>query len=218
MGGHGTSIGGIIVDGGKFDWKKGNFPMVNAPSPGYHGMVFSDVFGPIAFIIKCRVEGLRDLGPCVSPFNAFQFLQGIETLGMRMHRHVWNSQQVAEFLEKHELVEWVKYPSLPSSPYYAIAQKYMPRGAGAVFSFGIRGGYEAGKRFIDNLKIFSHLANVGDVRSLVIHPASTTHQQLSAQQQRAAGVDPEMVRISVGLEDVEDIQWDLDQALRASQG
>jgi O-acetylhomoserine (thiol)-lyase len=218
MGGHGTSIGGIIVDSGKFPWKQGNFPMLNAPSPGYHGMVFSDVFGPVAFIIKCRVEGLRDLGPCVSPFNAFQFLQGIETLGMRMHRHVWNSQQVAEFLEKHELVEWVRYPSLPSSPYHALAQKYCPRGAGAVFSFGVRGGYEAGKRLIDNLKIFSNLANVGDVRSLVIHPASTTHQQLSVDQQRAAGVEPEMVRISVGLEDVEDIEWDLDQALRASQG
>jgi O-acetylhomoserine (thiol)-lyase len=217
MGGHGTSIGGIIVDGGRFPWKQGDFPMLNSPSPGYHGMVFSDVFGPIAFIIKCRVEGLRDLGPCVSPFNSFLFLQGIETLGMRMHRHVWNTRHVAEFLESHELIEWVRYPSLPSSPYHALAQKYLPRGAGAVFSFGIRGGYEAGKRFIDNLKIFSNLANVGDVRSLVIHPASTTHQQLNADQQRAAGVDPEMVRISVGHEDVEDIEWDLDQALRASQ-
>ena len=217
MGGHGTSIGGIIVDSGKFPWKQGNFPMLNAPSPGYHGMVFTDVFGPISYIIKCRVDGLRDLGPCLSPFNSFLFLQGIETLGMRMDRHVSNALETAQFLEKHELVEWVRYPSLPSSPYYAMAQKYTPKGAGAVFSFGIRGGYEAGRRFIDNLKLLSHLANVGDARSLVIHPASTTHQQLSADQQRAAGVEPEMVRLSIGLEDLDDILWDIDQALRSSQ-
>lgn len=217
MGGHGTSIGGIIVDGGKFDWKSGNFPLLNSPSPGYHGMVFSDIFGPIAFIIKARVDGLRDLGPCLSPFNAFLFLQGIETLGMRMDRHVANSLAAARFLEASPLVEWVKYPTLPSSPYHAIAKKYLPKGAGAVFSFGIKGGYESGKRFIDNLKILSHLANVGDARSLVIHPASTTHQQLSADQQAAAGVLPEMVRVSIGIEDIEDILWDLGQALEASQ-
>lgn len=215
MGGHGNSIGGIIVDSGKFPWKEGNFPMLNEPSPGYHGMVFTDVFGPISYIIKCRVEGLRDLGPCISPFNSFLFLQGIETLGMRMDRHVDNALAVAKYLESHDLVEWVRYPSLPSSPYHSIAKKYVPRGAGSVFSFGLRGGYEAGRKFIDNLKLLSHLANVGDARSLVIHPASTTHQQLSADQQKAAGVDPEMVRLSIGLEDVDDIIWDIDQALRA---
>ena len=217
MGGHGTSIGGIIVDGGKFDWSKSKHPQINQPSRAYHGMNFAEVFGAIAFIIRCRVEGLRDLGPCMSPFNAFQFLQGIETLGMRMDRHLANSLAVAKHLEKHSLVNWVKYPSLPSSPYFKVAQKYTPKGAGAVFSFGIKGGYEAGKKFIDNLKIFSHLANVGDARSLVIHPSSTTHQQLSRPEQEAAGVTVDLVRLSVGLEDLEDILWDLDQALEASQ-
>jgi O-acetylhomoserine (thiol)-lyase len=218
MGGHGNSIGGVIVDGGKFDWSKGPFPQMNQPSRAYHGMNFHEVFGPIAFIIRARVEGLRDMGPCISPFNSFLLLQGIETLGMRMDLHVSNAKAVAEHLEKHELVTWVRFPSLPTSPYYALAQKYLPKGAGAVFSFGIKGGYDAGKKFIDNLKIFSHLANVGDARSLVIHPASTTHQQLSASEHEAAGVSPDMVRLSVGLEDLDDILWDLDQALTASQG
>jgi O-acetylhomoserine (thiol)-lyase len=218
MGGHGNSIGGAIVDSGKFPWEKGNFPQINDPSPAYHGMKFREVFGPIAFIIRARVEGLRDMGPCLSPFNSFLFLQGIETLALRMDRHMSNTLATAKFLESHKHVEWVRYPSLPSSPYYATAQKYVPKGAGAVFSFGIKGGYEAGRKLIDSLKIFSHLANVGDSRSLVIHPASTTHQQLNAEQQRAAGVEPEMVRLSVGLEDIEDILWDLDQALDASQG
>jgi O-acetylhomoserine (thiol)-lyase len=213
MGGHGTSIGGIIVDSGKFPWEKGKFPGLNDPSPSYHGMKLRETFGPIAYIIKCRVDGLRDMGPCISPFNSFLFLQGIETLGMRMDRHVSNAIAAAEFLEKHPSVEWVRFPSLPSSPYHAFAKKYLPKGAGAVFSFGIKSGYEAGKKFIDALKIFSHLANVGDARSLVIHPASTTHQQLSAEQQKAAGVEPGMVRLSVGLEDIDDILWDLDQAL-----
>ena len=217
MGGHGTSIGGVIVDGGRFDWSKGDFPQLTKPSPAYHGMVFWDVFGPISFILRARVEGLRDLGPCISPFNAFLFLQGIETLGMRMERHVENSIAVAKFLEDHEDVMWVNYPSLPSSPYYALAQKYVPKGAGAVFSFGIKGGYEAGRKFVDSLQMLSHLANVGDARSLVIHPASTTHQQLTADQQMAAGVKPDMVRLSIGLEDLEDILWDLDQALAAAQ-
>jgi O-acetylhomoserine (thiol)-lyase len=217
MGGHGNSIGGMIVDGGKFDWKKGAFPQINQPSPAYHGMNFSEVFGPIAFIIRARVEGLRDIGACLSPFNSFLFLQGIETLPMRMDRHVENSLAVAKFLEGHKYVKWVKYPSLPSSPYYKLAQKYLPKGAGAVFSFGIKGGLEAGKKLIDNMKLFSHLANVGDCRSLVIHPAATTHQQLSAEQQAAAGVEPDMVRLSVGLEDIDDLLWDLDQALEASQ-
>ena len=217
MGGHGNSIGGMIVDGGKFDWNNGKFPQLTEPSRAYHGMKFHEVFGNLAFIIRARVEGLRDLGPCMSPFNSFLFIQGIETLGMRMDRHLANSLAVAEWLERNPLVTWVKYPSLKSSPYYSIAKKYTPKGAGAVFSFGIKGGYNAGKKFIDSLKLFSHLANVGDVRSLVIHPSSTTHQQLSAAEQEAAGVTPELVRLSVGLEDVDDLQWDLDQALRASQ-
>jgi O-acetylhomoserine (thiol)-lyase len=213
MGGHGTSIGGIIVDAGKFDWSKGAFPMLTGPAPAYHGMNLYETFGPMAFIIKARVDGLRDLGPCMSPFNAFLFLQGIETLGMRMDRHVENALAVARHLEKHPKVAWVKFPSLPSSPYYKLAQKYVPKGAGAVFSFGLKGGYEAGRNLINSVKLFSHLANVGDARSLIIHPASTTHQQLTAEQQQAAGVEPEMVRISVGLEDLDDILWDLDQAL-----
>ena len=217
MGGHGTSIGGMIVDGGKFDWSKSKHPQINTPSAAYHGMNFSEVFGAIAFIIRCRVEGLRDIGPCMSPFNAFQFIQGIETLGLRMDRHLSNTMAVAKHLEKHKSVKWVKYPSLPTSPYFKMAKKYTPKGGGAVFSFGIKGGLEAGKKFIDNLKVFSHLANVGDARSLVIHPSSTTHQQLSREQQEAAGVTEDLVRLSVGLEDIEDIIWDLDQALAASQ-
>ena len=218
MGGHGTSIGGVIVDSGKFDWKNGKFPQLTEPSRAYHGMKFAETFGNLAFIIRARVEGLRDLGPCLSPFNAFLFIQGIETLSLRMDRHLSNTLAVAQHLEKHPVVTWVKYPSLPSSPYYTTAQKYTPKGAGAVFSFGIKGGYEAGKRFINSMKLFSHLANVGDVRSLVIHPASTTHQQLSSAEQAAAGVTPELIRVSVGIEDVEDILWDLDQALKSSLG
>ncbi len=218
MGGHGTSIGGIIVDGGKFDWMKGKFPMLSQPSPSYHGMVLGEVFGPMAYIIKCRVEGLRDMGTALSPFNAFLFLQGIETLALRMDRHVSNALAVAEFLEGHSGVNWVKYPSLPSSPYHALAKKYLPKGAGAVFSFGVKGGYDAGRKFVNSLKLFSHLANVGDARSLVIHPASTTHQQLTVEQQAAAGVTPDLIRISVGLEDLEDILWDLGQALEQAAG
>jgi O-acetylhomoserine (thiol)-lyase len=213
MGGHGTSIGGIIVDSGKFPWNNGKFSQFTEPSRAYHGMKFWETFGNISFIIKARVEGLRDVGPCVSPFNSFLFLQGIETLGMRMDRHLENTITVAKHLEGHDMVDWVKFASLPSSPYYRIAQKYTPKGAGAVFSFGVKGGYEAGKKLIDKLKIFSHLANLGDARSLVIHPASTTHQQLGMAEQQAAGVTPELVRLSVGLEDVEDLIWDLDQAL-----
>jgi len=217
MGGHGNSIGGIIVDSGRFPWKEGNFPQLTQPARSYHGLVFSEAFGPLAYIIKARVEGLRDMGACLSPFNAFLFLQGIETLGLRMERHVSNALAAAQFLEAHKLVCWVKYPGLPSSPYHGLARKYLPKGPGAIFSFGIQGGYEAGKTFINNVKLFSHLANVGDARSLVIHPASTTHQQLSAAEQQAAGVTPDLVRLSVGLEDREDILWDLDQALLASQ-
>ena len=217
IGGHGTSIGGLIIDSGKFDWNNGKFPQITEPSPGYHGMKFSETFGEMAFIIKCRVEGLRDFGPCMSPFNAFQFLQGIETLGLRMDRHCSNAQTVAEHLDKHALVTWVQHPGLASSPYYELGQKYLPKGRGAIFTFGIKGGLEAGKKFIDALQIFSHLANVGDAKSLVIHPASTTHQQLSESDLAAAGVTPDMVRLSVGLEDAGDIVWDLDQALEASQ-
>ena len=217
MGGHGNSIGGMIVDGGKFDWTKGAFPQMNQPSRAYHGMNFSEVFGPIAFIIRARVEGLRDIGSCMSPFNAFLFLQGVETLGMRMDRHVASSLAVAKFLESHKYATWVNYPGLPSSKYYDLSRKYLPKGPGAVFSFGLKGGYDAGKKFIDNVKLLSHLANVGDARSLVIHPASTTHQQLSAAQQLAAGALPDMIRLSIGLEDIDDILWDIDQALTASQ-
>jgi O-acetylhomoserine (thiol)-lyase len=217
MGGHGTSIGGIIVDSGKFPWPEGNFPQLTEPSPAYHGMKYWETFGNLAYIIRARVEGLRDMGTCMSPFNAFLFLQGIETLGMRMERHVANALAVAKFLEAHKLVKWVKYPSLPSSPYCALARKYLPKGGGAIFSFGIQGGYEGGRKFIDSVKLFSHLANVGDARSLVIHPASTTHQQLKPEEQEAAGVTPDMVRLSIGLEDLDDILWDLDQALEKSQ-
>ncbi|MBM3784823.1 MAG: O-acetylhomoserine aminocarboxypropyltransferase/cysteine synthase [Acidobacteria bacterium] len=220
IGGHGNSIGGMIVDGANFNYAKSGHSLLNKPSPAYHGLVFSELPEPLnalAFILRTRVEGLRDLGPCLSPFNSFLFLQGVETLGLRMDRHTGNAQAVAEFLEAHSLVKWVKYPGLKSSPYHSLAQKYMPKGAGSVFSFGIKGGYDAGRKFVDSLKLFSHLANVGDARSLVIHPASTTHQQLSADQQTAAGVEPDMIRLSVGLEDLDDIRWDLEQALAASQ-
>jgi O-acetylhomoserine (thiol)-lyase len=218
MGGHGNSIGGIIVTGTNFDWSKGKFPMLTTPSPAYHGMNFFEVFGNLAFIIRARVEGLRDMGPCISPFNAFLLIQGIETLGPRMDRHLANAQAVAEHLEKHKHVAWVRFPGLKSSPYHALAKKYTPRGAGAVFSFGIRNATrETGKKFVDSLKLFSHLANVGDARSLVIHPASTTHQQLSEEQQAAAGVSADLIRLSIGIEDLDDILWDLDQALDAAR-
>jgi len=216
LGGHGTSIGGVIVDSGKFAWNE-KFPALTQPSPGYHGLVFTEALGPLAFIIKARVEGLRDFGPCVSPFNAFLFLQGIETLPLRMEKHSRNAQQVAEFLEGHPSVTWVKYPGLKSSPYHALGAKYLPKGCGAILTFGIKGGLEAGRKFIDNVKLLSHLANLGDAKSLVIHPASTTHQQLTDEQQLAAGISKDMIRMSVGIEDGEDIIWDLDQALSASQ-
>ena len=218
IGGHGTSIGGVIVDSGKFDWSGGKFPMLTEPSPGYHGMVFTETFGALAYILKCRVEGLRDLGPCLSPQNAFLFLQGLETLGPRMDRHCANSLTVAEHLSNHDLVTWVQHADLPSSPYHAMAKRYLPKGQGAIFTFGIKGGREAGRKFINSLQIFSHLANVGDAKSLVIHPATTTHQQLSEADHAAAGITNDMVRLSVGIEDVEDLIWDLDQALAASQG
>jgi O-acetylhomoserine (thiol)-lyase len=217
LGGHGTSIGGVIVDSGRFPWNNGKYAQLSEPSPGYHGIRFTETFGELAFIVKARVEGLRDFGPAMSPFNAFLFLQGIETLKLRMETHSRNALAVAQHLEQHPLVTWVKYPGLASSPYRALAQKYLPCGSGAILTFGIKGGLEAGRRFIDSVQLLSHLANLGDAKSLVIHPASTTHQQLSDEQQMAAGITKDMVRMSVGIEDVEDIIWDLDQALRASQ-
>ncbi len=216
LGGHGTSIGGVIVDSGNFPWDRGNFPMITEPSPGYHGMRFHETFGKIAFIIRARVEGLRDMGPAISPFNAFLILQGVETLKLRMEAHSRNAQAVAEFLQKHSRVKWVNYPGLPSSPYRGLAEKYLPKGCGAILTFGIEGGLEAGKRFIESLKMLSHLANVGDAKSLVIHPASTTHSQLPEADQKMAGITPDMIRLSVGIEDIEDILWDLDQALKAA--
>jgi O-acetylhomoserine (thiol)-lyase len=217
IGGHGTSIGGVIVDGGKFDWKaSGRFPDFTEPDPSYHGVSYTEAFGPLAFILKARVQGLRDTGACLSPFNAFLLLQGAETLHLRMERHSENALEVARFLEGHTEVEWVNYPGLESSQYHALAQKYLPEGAGAIITFGISGGYEAGKRFINSLKLFSLLANIGDAKSLVIHPASTTHQQLSEEEQRATGTTPELIRLSVGIEDVRDIIADLDQALKGS--
>ncbi len=216
LGGHGNSIGGIIVDSGNFPWDRGDFPMITEPSPGYHGMRFYETFGKIAFIIRARVEGLRDMGPAISPFNSFLILQGVETLKLRMDAHSRNAQAVAEFLQKHSRVKWVNYPGLDSSPYRALAQKYLPKGCGAILTFGIEGGLEAGKRFINSLKMLSHLANVGDAKSLVIHPASTTHSQLPEADQQMAGITPDMIRLSVGIEDIDDILWDLDQGLKSA--
>jgi O-acetylhomoserine (thiol)-lyase len=214
IGGHGTSIGGIIVDSGKFDWAgSGRFPGLTEPDPSYHDVSYTETFGAAAFIVKARVQLLRDTGACISPFNAFLLLQGLETLSLRVERHVSNATRVAEFLSSHPLVTWVNYPALESSKYYALAQKYLPKGAGSIFTFGIKGGVEAGKKFIDGLEIFSLLANVADAKSLVIHPASTTHAQLSEADQKVAGVSPDMIRLSIGIEDVEDLIWDLDQAL-----
>jgi len=217
IGGHGTSIGGVLVDSGKFPWNNGKFPQFTEPTKAYHGLKYWDVLGGLSYIIKARVEGLRDMGPCMSPFNAFQFLQGLETLNLRMDRHVSNALAVAKFLEDHADVTWVNYASLPSSPYHALAQKYMPKGAGAVMTFGLKGGMAAGRKFIEALKLFSHLANVGDAKSLVIYPALTTHRQLSEDELKLAGIRDDMVRLSIGLEDLDDILWDLDQALSASQ-
>ncbi len=217
LGGHGTSIGGIIVDSGKFPWSD-KYPAITQPSPSYHGMKFSEVFGNLAYIIKVRVEGLRDFGPCMSPFNSFLFIQGVETLAYRMDAHSRNALRVAEWLGTHPAVSWVKYPGLKSSPYYGLSRKYLPKGQGSIVTFGIKGGMDAGRKLIDSVKIFSHLANLGDSKSLIIHPASTTHQQLTAEQQLEAGVTPDLVRISVGIEDVEDLIWDLDQAIAAIGG
>jgi O-acetylhomoserine (thiol)-lyase len=219
IGGHGTTIGGIIVDAGKFDWKaSGRFTEFTAPDPSYHGLSYTDAFGPVAFILKARVQGLRDTGAALSPFNSFLLLQGTETLALRMERHSQNALAVAKHLEGHANVEWVNYPGLESSKYHDRAAKYFPTGQGALLTFGIKGGYEAGKKLINALKLFSHVANIGDSKSLVIHPASTTHQQLNAEEQGATGVTPEMVRLSVGIEDIRDILADLDQALEVASG
>jgi O-acetylhomoserine (thiol)-lyase len=217
IGGHGTSIGGVIVDAGKFDWAaSGKFPGFTEPDPSYGGIRYAQDIGAAAFIAKARLQLLRDIGAAVSPFNAFLFIQGLETLALRMERHVANAQKVAEFLEGHDKVSWVNYPGLPNSKYYALGKKYLPKGPGAIFTFGIKGGVEAGKKFIDSLELFSLLANVGDAKSLVIHPASTTHAQLSESEQKAAGVLPEQIRLSIGIEDVADLIDDLNQALAKS--
>ena len=222
IGGHGTSIGGVIVDSGKFNWGNGKFPIFTEPSPGYHGLKFWDVFGTpgqfgnIAFIIRARVEGLRDLGPCISPFNSFLLLQGLETLSLRIDKHNENALHVAEWLTRHPLVSWVSYPGLADHPHHTLARKYLRQDHfGSMLVFGIKGGLEAGKKFINSVKLASLLANVGDAKTLVIHPASTTHQQLPEAEQKAAGVTPDLIRVSVGLEHIEDILWDFDQALAA---
>lgn len=216
MGGHGTSLGGVVVDSGKFNWKNGNFPELANPDPSYHGLSFCDAFGQAAYIAKLRTVALRDFGPVMSPFNAFMILQGIETLSLRMDRHCSNTLAVAQFLEKHEAVSWVNYPSLESHPSHSLAKKYMPKGCSGLMGFGIKGGYEAGVKFINNVKLLSHLANIGDAKSLVIHPASTTHQQLSTEERIAAGVTDDFIRLSIGLEDISDIIEDMDNALKES--
>ncbi|RCS21959.1 O-acetylhomoserine aminocarboxypropyltransferase [Phyllobacterium salinisoli] len=214
IGGHGNSMGGIIVDGGTFDWSKsGNYPLLSEPRPEYAGMVLHQTFGNIAFAIAARVLGLRDLGPAISPFNAFQLLTGVETLPLRMQRHCDNALVVASWLEKHEKIAWVSYSGLPTDKYHALQQKYSPKGGGAVLTFGLKGGYDAGVKLVGSLELFSHLANIGDTRSLVIHPASTTHRQLTDEQKIAAGAGPDVVRLSIGIEDANDIVADLEQAL-----
>jgi O-acetylhomoserine (thiol)-lyase len=224
IGGHGTSIGGVIVDAGKFQWNNGKFPEFTEPDPSYHGLVYWDALGNVpgmgnvAFILKVRVSLLRDLGPALSPFNSFLFLQGLETLPLRQKQHSLNALVLAQYLKAHPLVSWVTYPGLKDDPSYPLATKYLKTGFGGILGFGIKGGLEAGKRFINSVKLLSHLANIGDAKSLVIHPASTTHQQLSREEQQATGVTEDYIRFSVGLEDVEDIKADVDQALRKAAG
>ena len=214
LGGHGNSIGGLIVDAGTFNWsREGRYPMLSEPRPEYQGVVLHETFGNFAFAIACRMLGLRDLGPALSPFNAFLILTGIETLPLRMQRHCDNATAVATWLSDHDKVAWVSYPGLPGDRYYALAKKYVPKGAGAVFTFGLKGGYEAGVKLVSNVRLFSHLANIGDTRSLIIHPASTTHRQLSDAQKVQAGAGPDVVRLSVGIEEAEDIVADLEHAL-----
>jgi O-acetylhomoserine (thiol)-lyase len=213
IGGHGTSIGGIIVDSGKFDWTNGRFPGLSEPDPSYHNLVYTQALGPLAYIVKARVQLLRDLGPAASPFNTFLFLQGLETLSLRMERHSLNALAVARHLKEHSKVAWVNYPGLPDHPTYELAQKYLPRGQSGILGFGIKGGREVGARFIEQLKLFSHLANIGDAKSLAIHPATTTHSQLTPEEQTLTGVTDDYIRLSVGIETIDDIIADLDQAL-----
>ena len=218
LGGHGIAIGGVLVDSGRFNWRaSGKFPVLTEPYAGYHGIVFDEQFGPIAFMMRARTEGLRDFGACLSPTNAFQILQGIETLGPRMDRHMANTHAVLDFLTANKAVDWVLHPSLENHPDYELAKTLLPRGAGSIISFGIKGGRAAGKKFLETLRMISHLANVGDAKTLVIHPGSTTHQQMDAEQLKAAGIGEEMVRLSVGIEAAQDILDDLGQALRISQ-
>ncbi len=218
LGGHGIAIGGALVDSGAFDWRKsGKFPTLTEPYAGYHGLNFAEEFGPAAFILRARVEGMRDFGPAISPTNAFHLLQGVETLSVRMARHVENARKVVAFLKGHTAVAWVSYPELPEHPDHELAKRLLPKGAGAIFSFGIKGGRKAGQRFIESLRLFSHLANVGDAKSLVIHPASTTHQQMDAAALVVAGIGEDLVRLSIGLEDAADLIDDLHGALRAAQ-
>jgi O-acetylhomoserine (thiol)-lyase len=215
--GHGTSIGGVIVESGKFPWDNGNFPVMMEPSKAYHGVRFYETFGDFGYIMKARVETLRTFGPALSPFNSFLFIQGLETLHLRMERHCSNALAVAKFLKDHPAVTWVNYPGLTDNPYHELAKRYLPKGTGSIFTFGINGGKEAGVRFIESVQLLSHLANVGDAKTLVIHPASTTHRQLTEEEQLTAGVTPDMIRISVGLETIDDIIWDIEQALEKSQ-
>jgi O-acetylhomoserine (thiol)-lyase len=213
IGGHGTTMGGVLVESGKFPWGNGKFPGMTTPSRGYHGVIFHETFGDFGYTMKARMETMRTLGPALSPMNAWLLLQGLETLHVRMDRHVANALAVAKFLEQHPQVTWVSYPSLPSSKYFELAKKYMPKGAGAIMTFGIKGGQQAGVKFIEGVQFLSHLANVGDAKTLVIHPASTTHRQLSEEEQITAGVTPDMIRLSIGIEDLDDILWDIDQGL-----
>jgi len=215
LGGHGTSLGGVVVESGEFNWSNGRFPVVADPSPAYHGLAFHETFGVYGYLMKLRAETLRDLGAAISPFNAFLLAQGIETLPLRMRQHVANAQTVAEFLETYPGISRVSYPGLASSPQHALVQKYLPEGAGAVFCFDLPGGREHGKKFIESLSLFSHLANVGDAKSLVIHPASTTHRQLSDDELASAGITPGTIRLSIGIEDVDDLIWDLQQGFNA---
>ena len=217
IGGHGTTMGGVVVESGKFPWDNGNFPAMVEPSKGYHGIRFYETFGDFGYTMKARCETLRTMGPTLSPFNAFLLLQGLETLHVRMERHIENAVAVAKFLQRHPLVSWVKYAGLPENEYAALAEKYLPRGAGSILTFGIKGGQAAGAGFIEGVQFLSHLANVGDAKTLVIHPSSTTHRQLSEEDQIKAGITPDMIRISVGLETLDDILWDIDQALNKSQ-
>ncbi|HEV2909024.1 MAG TPA: O-acetylhomoserine aminocarboxypropyltransferase/cysteine synthase family protein, partial [Candidatus Eremiobacteraceae bacterium] len=217
LSGTGTLIGGVLVESGKFNWNAGKHPLIAAPSPAYHGMSFAETFGEFAFLCRARLEVLRDVGACMSPMNAWLLILGLETLAVRMRQHVANAKRIAEHLEKHDGVAWVKFAGLESSPYRALAQRYLPQGAGSIFTFGVRGGREAGVRFIDSLELWSHLANVGDAKSLVIHPGSTTHQQLNDEELVAAGITPDMVRLSVGLEDADDLIWDLERGLAAAR-